>query len=100
MKFALAALVIFVSSVGSANVPQPLCGADSNHKTEANQAPSVFAAPQKVGTKASCPISGEEFAIAAATLHSEYKGKHVYFCCPGCESRFDKDPEKYLTRNS
>lgn len=59
-------------------------------------APKVFTSPQKEGTKASCPITGEEFAIAKNTEHAEYKGKHVYFCCPGCKKSFDKDPEKYL----
>lgn len=100
MKFALAALVISVSSLGSAHGAQPLCGAEGSHQADQKQAPTVFNAAQKVGTKASCPISGEEFTITAATLHSEYKGKHVYFCCPGCKPRFDKDPEKYLGRTS
>jgi xanthine dehydrogenase accessory factor len=57
--------------------------------------PKVFASPQKVGTKATCPVTGEEFAIAKDTLHVEHKGKHVYFCCPGCKKSFDKDPDKY-----
>lgn len=100
MRFALLALFISLSSTGLATPARHLCGADGSHHADANAAPSVFGAAQKVGTKASCPISGEEFTIAAATLHSEYKGKHVYFCCPGCKTRFDKDPEKYLTRNS
>ncbi len=26
----------------------------------------------------------------------EYKGKKVYFCCPGCDDKFLADPEKYL----
>jgi YHS domain-containing protein len=99
MKFAALAIIASVSCIGFANPAQPLCGADSSQRTDAKQAPAVFDAAQKVGTKASCPISGEEFTITAATLHSEYKGKHVYFCCPGCKTRFDKDPEKYLARN-
>ncbi len=28
----------------------------------------------------------------------EYKGKKVYFCCPGCDETFLKDPEKYLDK--
>ena len=28
----------------------------------------------------------------------EYKGKKVYFCCPGCEEEFLKDPEKYMDK--
>jgi len=65
-------------------------------KAESKQAaPKVFSSPQKEGTKASCPITGDEFVIAKDTVHAEYKGKHVYFCCPGCKKSFDKDPEKY-----
>jgi YHS domain-containing protein len=100
MKLAIIASALFLSSVGSANVPQPLCGADDGRHAEANDAPSVFDSAQKVGTKASCPISGESFTISAATAHSEYKGKHVYFCCPGCKTQFDKNPDKFLARKS
>jgi YHS domain-containing protein len=42
-----------------------------------------------------CPIMGT--AINKA-LFTEYKGKKVYFCCPGCEEKFDKEPEKYIVK--
>jgi len=29
-------------------------------------------------------------------IYTEYKGKKVYFCCPGCKEQFEKEPEKYL----
>ena len=61
----------------------------------AKTAPKVFSSAQKEGTKATCPITGEEFTIAKDTVHAEYKGKHVYFCCAGCQKKFDKDPDKY-----
>jgi YHS domain-containing protein len=59
-------------------------------------APKVFTSPQSEGTKATCPVMGGAFTIGKNTQHSEYKGKHVYFCCAGCKKDFDKDPEKYL----
>lgn len=62
----------------------------------ADVAPKVFDAPQKIGTKATCPVMGGVFTIDKDTPHSEYKGKHVYFCCPACKPKFDKEPEKYL----
>lgn len=31
-------------------------------------------------------------------LFVEYKGQKVYFCCPGCEDEFNKDPEKYVSK--
>jgi YHS domain-containing protein len=65
-------------------------------KAEIKAPPKVFTSPQKEGTKATCPVTGEEFTIAKDTVHREYKGKHVYFCCAGCQKAFDKDPEKYV----
>lgn len=70
----------------------------SAHAAEAKaqaDAPKVFTAPQKLGAKATCPVTGDQFTIAKDTVHAEYKGKHVYFCCPACKKSFDKDPEKY-----
>ncbi len=31
-------------------------------------------------------------------LYTEYKGKKVYFCCPGCKGKFEADPEKYVSK--
>jgi len=31
---------------------------------------------------------------AAAT--SVYKGQTIYFCNPGCKTKFDQNPEKYV----
>ena len=31
-------------------------------------------------------------------LYIEYKGKKVYFCCPGCKEKFEKEPEKYISK--
>jgi len=72
--------------------------ASSAHADEAKaeaSSPKVFGSAQKVGTPATCPVTGEQFTIAKDTLHVEYKGKHVYFCCPGCKKSFDKNPDKY-----
>ncbi len=43
-----------------------------------------------------CP-SMEGSAINKA-LFVEYKGKKVYFCCPGCEDKFTAEPEKYIAK--
>ena len=31
-------------------------------------------------------------------LFVEYKGKKVYFCCPGCEDKFTAEPAKYVAK--
>jgi len=88
---ALCASFLFLGPVSAGAADKPAA-----EKAEASKAAKVFSAPQKEGTKAICPVMGSEFAIEKDTLHSEYKGKHVYFCCPGCKAKFDKDPAKYL----
>ncbi len=97
MKSMLSALVlsafVFVAApVSSARAAPPEAKAAA---AKTAPAPKVFTSPQKEGTKATCPVTGEEFTIGKKTAHAEHKGKHVYFCCPGCQKSFDKDPEKY-----
>jgi YHS domain-containing protein len=41
-----------------------------------------------------CPVKGGEVDVETATV--EYKGKNIGFCCPGCDDKFSKNPEKYL----
>jgi Cu(I)/Ag(I) efflux system membrane fusion protein len=49
----------------------------------------------KVEEQTLCPVMGgpinKEYFIV-------YKGKKVYFCCPGCEKIFLDNPEKYLNK--
>ena len=42
-----------------------------------------------------CPVMG---GAINKDIFTEYKGKKVYFCCPGCQPEFDKDPEKYIAK--
>lgn len=39
-----------------------------------------------------CPVMGGK---VNPKIFTEYEGKKVYFCCPGCVSQFEKNPEKY-----
>ena len=41
-----------------------------------------------------CPVKGGEIDTETATV--EYEGKTIGFCCPGCDDKFSKNPEKYL----
>jgi YHS domain-containing protein len=60
------------------------------------KAPTSFDAVPPFGTQATCSVMGNVFAIKESSDHSEYKGKHYFFCCPGCKPKFDADPEKYI----
>ncbi len=32
------------------------------------------------------------------SIHADYKGSRVYFCCPSCVETFKADPEKYIRK--
>jgi len=49
-----------------------------------------------VGDKTVCLISNEEFTVTSGSPRVDYKGKSYYFCCPGCDTKFKENPEKYL----
>jgi P-type Cu+ transporter len=49
-------------------------------------------------TTAIDPICGMTVDTANPRGTAEYKGKNYYFCCPGCETKFKADPEKYLAK--
>jgi membrane fusion protein, copper/silver efflux system len=63
------------------------------------QAKTSMMSPQvqegKVGEQKVCPIMGGKINKEQFTV---YKGKKVYFCCPGCEPEFLKNPEKYIDK--
>jgi YHS domain-containing protein len=40
-----------------------------------------------------CPVRGGK--VQKETALVEYTDKQYGFCCPGCDSKFKKDPEKY-----
>lgn len=42
-----------------------------------------------------CPVGGK---AAQEDVKDEFKGKTVYFCCPGCEGELKAHPEKYTAK--
>ena len=52
----------------------------------------------QIGDKTVCPVSGEEFTVTASSPKVDYKGKTVYFCCGGCEGKFQANPEQYMKK--
>ena len=43
-----------------------------------------------------CPVSGKP---VNKSIFTEYRGERVYFCCNGCKSAFEGNPEKYLRKS-
>jgi YHS domain-containing protein len=44
------------------------------------------------------PVCQMDVEPAKAVAQSSYQGRMYYFCAVGCKQKFDKDPEKYVTR--
>ena len=42
-----------------------------------------------------CPVMG---GAVNKSMFTEYKGKKVYFCCPGCKEKFEAKPEDYIAK--
>ena len=55
----------------------------------------VSTAGGEIGQQTTCPVMGLPIN---KDLFTVYKGKKVYFCCPGCKPEFEKNPEKYLAK--
>ena len=43
------------------------------------------------------PVCKMEVETETAQWKSEYQGQTYYFCAPGCQRSFEKDPEHYLS---
>lgn len=80
-------------------------GSHHDAAAPASSAPASSTAPAsgvvppgqaKVGDKTTCPVSGEEFTVTESSPKVEYEGKTYYFCCPGCDKKFQSNPQKYL----
>jgi YHS domain-containing protein len=69
------------------------CSGMKESSTGINMEKSSETASLQIWNKV-CPIKGEEIDADAPTV--EYKGKVIGFCCPGCDAKFQKDPEKYM----
>lgn len=42
-----------------------------------------------------CPVMG---APIDKNIFVEYEGKKVYFCCKSCETKFNENPEMYVSK--
>ena len=54
---------------------------------------SLWAAEAKPQT--TCPVLAGNID---KSVYADYQGKRIYFCCKGCDTEFNKDPEKYMKK--
>ena len=64
-----------------------------DHAGHDHAAPQAAEAAAGAGEQTMCPVMDVPID---KQYFVEYQGKTVYFCCPGCDSMFLEDPEKYL----
>jgi xanthine dehydrogenase accessory factor len=58
----------------------------------------VAAGPPAAGSEeARDPVCGMTVNVATARHRSEARGRAVYFCGGGCKTKFDAEPERYLS---
>jgi len=56
--------------------------------------PSMMAPAAKKGRpQTKCPIMG---GAVNASVYADHGGHRVYFCCPGCDGEFRKDPDGHI----
>ena len=72
-----------------ANDPTPFLAAASSA--------GPTAAPPEAATDPVCGMSVDPAAAAHSHTHA---GTTYYFCCAGCRSKFEADPERYLAKTS
>jgi P-type Cu+ transporter len=53
-------------------------------------------APAQAAAQVIDPVCGMTVDPATAAASSTYRGSTYYFCNPGCKTKFDADPERYL----
>jgi len=60
------------------------------------------APPESEEVSATVTIEQKTCPVMAGAINTkyftEYKGKKVYFCCPGCKEKFEASPEQYIAK--
>jgi len=92
---------IFISGCKkSAPEPKDTAGDQVRKATDSaaadlNKAANTVKKASEAIVQTKCPVMGGDINN---DIFVEYKGKKVYFCCPGCVEKFKADPEKYLSK--
>ena len=90
-SFVLCALMVLpLAACNKQSTPAPSATAPAAALGDDPSVPKLV-----VGTKATCPVTGEEFTVKDSTVQVAYKGKRYAFCCADCQPTFAKDPAKY-----
>ena len=53
---------------------------------------------QPAAAEAIDPVCGMSVNVDGARYVADYRGKRYYFCCAGCQHRFEKEPDVILSK--
>jgi len=71
------------------------CKKSKTSTTPTSTVPKAADVTAAVTEQSVCPIMGRPIN---KNIYSVYNGKKVYFCCQGCVTKFEVEPEKYLDK--
>ena len=60
--------------------------------------PAKTEATQTAPPAEKCIVSGEPLGEMGTPFEYVYQGKTLKFCCKSCVPKFEKEPEKYLSK--
>ena len=102
MKIQASSLLVLACLIGCSSAAKeqepaksPTSAAAAASTPDSASATDPVSTPVKVGDKAKCPVSGEEFTVASNSPKVTHEGKDYYFCCESCAESFKADPKKY-----
>ena len=90
---AAAACLVFGAALYGCNKSEDR--AEATAPADVQQAEQTVKAAEATVAQANCPVMGGPIN---KSIHVDYKGQRVYFCCGGCISTFNSDPEKYIKK--
>ena len=92
---AIFSFAIFICSFTSAQENPQKEQKETEQQTQVEKVQTIDStetASQEIWNKV-CPVKGNPIEEDTPTV--EYNGKLYGFCCPGCDTKFAKNPEKY-----
>jgi len=91
--FVLAGIVLSVAASGCSLMEY--CPMHMAMKALTKSSKPAAAPAEAAAQQTNCPVMGGKID---RSVYTDYEGKRVYFCCPGCIEKFKKAPEKYLAK--
>jgi YHS domain-containing protein len=85
------AMLLFLNGCKKSEPQTSMTSVESTKESAEPAKEAVTAAIEQTA----CPVMG---GAIDKTVFTEYKGKKVYFCCPGCIEEFKANPEQYVAK--